>query len=173
MLLRKFTLLHDQFHGLSPWRHGFTAAWKSGGAAGATHVQISWISAWIPSEVTRTFFSIFPYRIQIQVHFHVGHFLAKGNQQLLVPLFGAWGTNFSEILISIHSFSFKKIHSKMLSAKWRQFCLTHCDRDKMAAFSQTTPLNAFSWIKMHWLLLTFHSSLFPRDWLIIFQHWFR
>ena len=25
------------------------------------------------------------YRIQIQVHFHVGHFLAKGNQQLLVP----------------------------------------------------------------------------------------
>ena len=70
---------------LSDWRHGFTAAWQSGGAAGATHVQISWISAWIPSEVTRTFFSIFPYGIQIQVHFHVGHFLAKGNQQLLVP----------------------------------------------------------------------------------------
>ena len=60
MLLRKFTLLHDQFHGLSPWRHGFTAAWKSGGAAGATHVQISWISAWIPSEVTRTFFFDLP-----------------------------------------------------------------------------------------------------------------
>ena len=60
MLLRKFTLLHDQFHGLSPWRHGFTAAWKSGGAAGATHVQISWISAWIPSEVTWTFFFDLP-----------------------------------------------------------------------------------------------------------------
>ena len=60
VLLRKFTLLHDQFHGLSPWRHGFTAAWKSGGAAGATHVQISWISAWIPSEVTRTFFFDLP-----------------------------------------------------------------------------------------------------------------
>ena len=44
----------------SPWRHGFTAAWKSGGAAGATHVQISWISAWIPSEVTRTFFFDLP-----------------------------------------------------------------------------------------------------------------
>ena len=91
VLLRKLTLLHDQFHGRSlhensDWRHGFTAAWKSGGAAGATHVQISWISAWIPSEVTRTFFSIFPYGIQIQVHFHVGHFLAKWNQQLLVPL---------------------------------------------------------------------------------------
>ena len=60
---------------------------QSGGAAGATHVQISWISAWIPSEVTRTFFFDLPiYGIQIQVHFHVGHFLAKGNQQLLVPL---------------------------------------------------------------------------------------
>ena len=39
---------------------GFTAAWQSGGAAGATHVQISWISAWIPSEVTRTFFCDLP-----------------------------------------------------------------------------------------------------------------
>ena len=29
-------------------------------AAGATHVQISWISAWIPSEVTRTFFFDLP-----------------------------------------------------------------------------------------------------------------
>ena len=60
VLLLKFTLLHDQFHGLSPWRHAFTAALKSGGAAGATHVQISWISAWIPSEVTRTFFFDLP-----------------------------------------------------------------------------------------------------------------
>ena len=60
VLLRKFTLLHDEFHGLSPWRHGFTAAWKSGRAAGATHVQISWISAWIPSEVTLTFFFDLP-----------------------------------------------------------------------------------------------------------------
>ena len=29
-------------------------------AAGATHVQISWISAWIPSEVTQTFFFDLP-----------------------------------------------------------------------------------------------------------------
>ena len=47
-------------HENSDWRHGFTAAWQSGGAAGATHVQISWISAWIPSEVTRTFFFDLP-----------------------------------------------------------------------------------------------------------------
>ena len=33
------------------------------------------------------------------------------------------GTNFNEILIEIHTFSFKKIHLKMSSAKWRSFCL--------------------------------------------------
>ena len=32
------------------------------------------------------------------------------------------GTNFSEILSEIHSFSFKKMHLKMSSAKWRPFC---------------------------------------------------
>ena len=32
-------------------------------------------------------------------------------------------TNFSEILGKIHSFSFSKMHLKMLSAKWRLFGL--------------------------------------------------
>ena len=32
-------------------------------------------------------------------------------------------TNFSEISIGIQTFSFKKMHFKMSSAKWRQFCL--------------------------------------------------
>ena len=38
---------------------------------------------------------------------------------LIVP----WETTFSEILFGIHTFSFKKIHLKMSSAKWGQFCL--------------------------------------------------
>ena len=33
------------------------------------------------------------------------------------------GTQFSEILIGIQTFSFKKIYLKMSSAKWRRFCL--------------------------------------------------
>ena len=32
------------------------------------------------------------------------------------------GTNFSEILIGIQTFSFKKMHLEMASAKWRPFC---------------------------------------------------
>ena len=36
---------------------------------------------------------------------------------------GLIGTNCSEILIKILTFSFKKMHLKVLSAKWRPFCL--------------------------------------------------
>ena len=38
-----------------------------------------------------------------------------------ISLIGTSGTNFSEILIEIHTFSFKKMHLKMLSGKWRPF----------------------------------------------------
>ena len=38
---------------------------------------------------------------------------------LIKPL----GTNFSEILIEIITFSVKKMHMKMSSGKWRPFCL--------------------------------------------------
>ena len=33
-----------------------------------------------------------------------------------------FGTNISEILIEIHTFSFNKMYLKMSSAKWRSFC---------------------------------------------------
>ena len=40
-----------------------------------------------------------------------------------ILLIGPLGTNFNEILIEIHTFSYKKMHLKMASAKWRPFCL--------------------------------------------------
>ena len=55
--------------------------------------------------------------------------LSPGRRQAIIwtnagiLLIGPSGTNFSEILIVIHTFSFKKMHLKMLSAKWRPFCL--------------------------------------------------
>ena len=39
-------------------------------------------------------------------------------------LIGPLGTNFSEILIEILTFSFKKLHLKVSSAKWHPFCLS-------------------------------------------------
>ena len=55
--------------------------------------------------------------------------LSPGRRQAIIwtnagMLFiGPIGTNFNEILIKIHIFSFKKMHLKMSSAKWRPFCL--------------------------------------------------
>ena len=37
-----------------------------------------------------------------------------------ILLIGPLGTNFSEILIEIHTFSFKEMHLKMSSGKWRR-----------------------------------------------------
>ena len=112
------------------------------------------------------------------------------------------GTNCNETSIKIRTFSFKKIHLKLSSGKWRPFCLglnvlmgsywlrhmindpakycmersimlTHWGRDKMAAIFQTTFSNAFSWMKMYEFRLKFHCRLFLRVQLTIFQHWFR
>ena len=55
--------------------------------------------------------------------------LSPGRRQAIIwtnagkSLIGPLGTNFSEFLITIHTFSFNKMHLKMLSAKWRPFCL--------------------------------------------------
>ena len=53
--------------------------------------------------------------------------LSPGRRQAIIwtnariLLIGPWGTNFSEILIEILTFSFNKMHLKMSSAKWRLF----------------------------------------------------
>ena len=56
--------------------------------------------------------------------------LSPGRRQAIIwtnagiLLIGPLGTNFIEILIGIQTFSFKKMHLKMSSAKWRPFCLS-------------------------------------------------
>ena len=55
--------------------------------------------------------------------------LSPGRRQTItwtnagILLIGPLGTNFGEMLIEIHTFSFKKIHLEMSSRKWRPFCL--------------------------------------------------
>ena len=55
--------------------------------------------------------------------------LSPGRRQAItwtkvgILLIGPLGINFSEMLIEIQTFSLKKIHLKMSSAKWRPFCL--------------------------------------------------
>ena len=70
-------------------------------------------------------------------HICVGNLTISGSDNGLSPgrrqsitwtnvgilLTGPLGTNFSQMLIEIHTFSVKKIHLKMSSGKWRPFCL--------------------------------------------------
>ena len=114
--------------------------------------------------------------------------LSPGRRQAVIwtnagiLLIGPYGRNLSEILIEIHTFSFKKMHLKMSSGKRRPFCfglnalskcpqmnvtglhwwLTHWGRDKMDAFSQTTFWNVFSWMKMFEFGLKFHWKLISK-----------
>ena len=59
------------------------------------------------------------------------------------------------------------------SARQGLISLTHWSRDKMAAISQTTHSNAFSWIKILEIRLIFHWSLFLGVESSILHHWFR
>ena len=65
-----------------------------------------------------------------------------------ILLIGPLGTNFSEILIEIYAFSFKKRRFKMSSGKWRPFCLglnvliNQCSREVRRSAS--------SWLLWYW-----------------------
>ena len=56
--------------------------------------------------------------------------LSPGRRQAIIwnnagiLLTGPLGTNFTGILIEIHTFSFKKMHLNMSSGKWPPFCLS-------------------------------------------------
>ena len=72
--------------------------------------------------------------------------LSPGRRQAIIwtnaeiLLIGPFGTNFSEILIGIQTFSFKKVHLKMSSAKCRPFCLSLTDNDYWHVPSLISPL---------------------------------
>ena len=96
------------------------------------------------------------------------------------------GTNFSEILSLIHTFSFKKIHLKMASAKWHPFCLglnvltAHSHTSSPAALSSLHPSLAASctgahlptalFISMAWCKKRRNSSALAME-LRLFLHW--
>ena len=79
-----------------------------------------------------------------------------------ILLIGPLGTNFSEILIVIEIFSFKKMHLKISSAKWRPFCfglnvLTHC--------GLLTPYGKIS-LSQHWLIIHVMACCLKQWWLL-------
>ena len=78
--------------------------------------------------------------------------LSPGRSQAIIwtndpiLLIGPLGTNYREILIKIHEFSFKKIHLKMSSGKWWPLCfglilLTHSSLEKLPLAVDCTSIN--------------------------------
>ena len=74
--------------------------------------------------------------------------LSPGRRQAIIwtnagiLLIGPLETNFSEILIWIQTFSFRKMHLEISSAKWLPFCL---DLNELSMYHDTIKL--FSWCK--------------------------
>ena len=103
--------------------------------------EMAWLRGWSVISTTQSLFAL--YMLNRLTHWgRVTHIfirkltivgsdngLSPGRRQAIIwtnvgkLLIGPLGTNFSEISIKIRPFSFKKMHLKMSSAKWRPFCL--------------------------------------------------
>ena len=82
-----------------------------------------------------------------------------------ILLIGPCGINFSEILIGIQTVSFKKMHLKMSSAKWRSFglglnVLTHWRQDKMVPILST--FSIFFFFKICFILVRILLKFVPK-----------
>ena len=156
-----------------------------------------WTNNWVASEMRRLNTQTSPTAWDILTHWdratHIcvskvtiigsDNGLSPGRRQASIwtndgiLLIGALGTNFSEILIEIQTFSFWKNRLKVSSAKWQPFCLglnelTHWGPDKMDTSLQTF-WNSSSSKKLYVFWFKFHWNTFPRVQLTIRQHWFR
>ena len=97
--------------------------------------------------------------------------LSPGRRQAIIwsnsgiLLIRTLGTKFSEILSKIQTFSFKKIHFKMSSAKWRPFCLglnvlTTSDRCHATVGSVSQPMTAITHLGLEILLAILQAQQF-------------
>ena len=95
--------------------------------------------------------------------------LSPGRRQAIIGtntgilLIGPLATKFSENLIRIQKFSFKKMHLKMSSAKWCQFCLClnvlmrRCNSMETIDLGRGVPMNYLIIPTMHQIS---HNALF-------------
>ena len=108
--------------------------------------------------------------------------LTPGRRQAIIwtsagiLLIGPKGINFSEILIEILAFSFKKIHLKMSAGKWRPFCFDLNVLSQVTSFMQLgmlcpqTPVweredpYRYPTLVAIWCSLTFGQSKFRAPW---------
>ena len=77
-----------------------------------------------------------------------------------ILLIGTLGSNFNEILIEIHTFSFKKMHLKR-SVKWRPFCL---DLNMLRQWQNVCKFadDIFRFIFLNVICILYCDSKYPR-----------
>ena len=100
--------------------------------------------------------------------------LSPGRRQAIIRtnagilLIGTLGTNFSEILSEPHTFSFKKMHLKMSSGRWRPFCLglNVLTFEMLYMPSFTIPQSGGSEFDPWWV----HNSLWVYMWFPVPEH---
>ena len=118
--------------------------------------------------------------------------LSPGRRQAItwtnvgILLIGPLGTNFNEMLIEINTFSFKKIHLKMSSGKWRPFCL-YLNVLKMTLYvlildkkqRKYDPSQRIFWrnlrntgLTLHLLEIRWTIEMFVNYWYFIHRIWF-
>ena len=93
--------------------------------------------------------------------------LSPGRRQAIICtnagilLIGPWGTNFSEILAEIITFSFKQMYLKVSSAKWRPFCLCLNVLIKPALIANRCsplPWSTLPWYDINPIMSSHHQS---------------
>ena len=120
------------------------------------------------------------------VHWATGYVCGESNS--IAPYRFTWATDnrneynnwsaarFREIsgaILNVVTWSSNVAENNLKAQKLMKANPTHGGRDEMAAISQTTFWNEFSWIKICDIRLIFHCNLFLRVPFTIFQHWFR
>ena len=82
-----------------------------------------------------------------------------------ILLIGPLGTHLSEIWIIIHTFSLKKMHLKMLSEKWRPFCLILNMLSACPPHGYKTSFGSSLWLQMSWHIMGFCLSVITYQWV--------
>ena len=95
--------------------------------------------------------------------------LSPGRRQAIIwtnaeiSLIGPLGTNFSEILVGIQTFSFRKMHLKVSSVLQRPFCLSLNESTNVCHRSRYFPEAAVLWSYTS-VLLHLHPLPHPTKW---------
>ena len=96
-----------------------------------------------------------------------------------ILLIGPLGINFSEILIEIHKFLFKKMHLEVSSVKWRPFCPGRAElsESQLCTAEGTTQSHMVQWNKINkgcgtswyvYIHTIFHVMYVTKAYLILF-----